>query len=100
MIVQILSPIYSLVQSLQSMDLFGETVSNEYDCPLYSLSKLIYCIPSKHVCHSVSVVHECTNTCTFVTKLVPKKLEHEDVNISSLIFEHNWSNNMYCHNLY
>ena len=37
--------------------------------------------------------------CTFVTKLVPKQLEHEDVNISSLIFEHDWSNNMYCHKI-
>ena len=68
----------ALVQPLQSIDIFGVT---EYDCPHFSLSKLIYCIPSKHVCHSVSVVHECTNTCTFATELVPKQLEHEDVNI-------------------
>ena len=52
--------------ALHYMDALGQRIVNEYDCPFLSMTNLIYCVPSHSVNHAVSVVHECTHTCSFV----------------------------------
>ena len=91
---------YCLVRLLQPMDIFGEPVCNEYDCPILNLSNLIYCIPSTYISHAVSVVHECTTTCSFITNNSIKRIEQENVNVCLISYNHDWSNKMYCLNLY
>jgi hypothetical protein len=88
---------FCLVRVLQPVD---NQECNEYDCPILSMSNLIYCIPAKHVYHSVSVVHECTNSCSFVTTSIQKRIEQEDVCVSQLTFSHDWSNKLFSLNLY
>ena len=82
------------------MDALGQAILNEYDCPLLSITNLLMCISSHCVSHAVSVVHECTHTCTFVPSSGNKKIEHERVELSLPSFKHDWSNKMYCHNVY
>lgn len=89
-----------MIRPLQYMDALGQPILNEYDCPILSLTNLLYCIPSHCVSHAVSVVHECTHTCTFVSSSTTKKIEHEDVQSSFSLFKHDWSNKMYCLNVY
>ena len=78
---------YCMVRTLQQMDALGQVIMNEYDCPLLSMTNLLYCIPSNSVSHSISVVHECTDYCTFVNNfgsLHTRRIEHESVVIISL----------------
>lgn len=82
------------------MDADGEPILNEFDCPFLTFSNLIYCIPSTSVKRSVSVVHECSNTCMYTTDLTSKTVEHEGVDVSEVVFKHDWSTNLYCLNIY
>lgn len=91
---------YAIVQLLQFMDNLGEIIINEFDCPLLMLSSLVYCVLASHVDHSISVVHECTDSCKYVTGQGAKTIEHENVTISQLSYKHDYSNNMYCFNVY
>ena len=54
---------YCMVRTLQCMDVLGQQIMNEYDCPLLSMTNLLCCIPSTPVNHAVSVAHECTDSC-------------------------------------
>ena len=45
---------------------------NEYDCSLLILSHVIFTVKSSKIVKSVSVVHECSKTCKFVT---PRNVE-------------------------
>ena len=82
------------------MDALGQRIVNEYDCPFLSMTNLLYCVPSHTVNHAVSVVHECTHTCSFVNCSASKRVEHEDVQLPYSSFVHDWSNKMYCLNVY
>lgn len=84
---------HCLVRPLQPVD---RHELNEYDCPILSMSNLIYCIPAKCVHHAVSVVHECTNTCTFVINSTRQRVEQEDILcVSQLTYTHDWKNKLY-----
>ena len=61
---------------------------------------LLFCIPADCVSHAISVVHECTNTCKYVSSSSSQRIEHEDVSISQLLYKHDYSNKMYCLNVY
>lgn len=89
-----------MVRPLEKMDLLGEQMMNEFDCPLLSMTNVLYCIPSNTVSQAVSVVHECTNSCTFVKTSVIRNVEHEAVESSDIIFKHDFCNKMYCLNVY
>lgn len=91
---------YCLVRLLDYMDLLGEQILNEYDCPLLSMTNLLYCIPSNSVIQAVSVVHECTSSCTFVQASTSRRVEHEVVDSTDILFKHDLSNKMYCYNVY
>ncbi|KAL5497408.1 hypothetical protein EMCRGX_G013875 [Ephydatia muelleri] len=43
----------------------GQPVLNQYDCPILELSKMVFCTSSTNISRSVSLVHECTDSCGF-----------------------------------
>ena len=94
---------YCMVRTLQCMDVLGQQIMNEYDCPLLSMTNLLYCIPSTSVSHAVSVAHECTDSCLFVNSSVEvpfRRVEHESVESSFPLFKHDFSSKMYRRNVY
>lgn len=79
----------------------GDKIMNEVDCPLLELSHTIFTTLSSSVLKAVSVMHECSTTCHFVSKQIPQNIERESVSVSKLEFEHDFSSNLiYCLNLY
>ncbi len=58
---------FLLVRLFQSMTSTG---NNEFDCPPFSMTDLIYCINSHSIRHPVSIIHECTSSCKFVPATV------------------------------
>ena len=61
----------------------GATVTNEFDCPLLMLSNVVFAVTSE-VLKDISVVHEYTQSCKFVERAVPRKVEREDIPICRL----------------
>ena len=49
------------------MELNGNVMVNDYDCPLLTLTANITIISSSIVIQFVSIVHECTANCVFTT---------------------------------
>ena len=79
----------------------GTAVTNEYDCPLLMLSNVVFTVTAREVLKDISVVHECTQSCKFVERAVPRKVEREDIPVCRLEFEHDLESNvMYCLNIY
>ena len=68
--------LYCIIQLFQPMDTFRISVSNEYDCPLLSLSLAFFV-----VLQSVSIIHECTSTC--MVKNVTSSCIIEHLSVSS-----------------
>ena len=82
------------------MELNGDAIVNEYDCPLLTLTANITIISSSLVIQSVSIVHECTSTCVFTTLPNICTVERERIELAQLIFKHDWTNMFYCLNIY
>ena len=68
---------YCRVQLYEAMDSYGILVTNEFDCPLLSLTTLFRCIPSHSVMQTVSIVTQ---------------VQRETVVSQKLLFVHNYSN--------
>ena len=86
-----------VVRLLQFMDNSG---NNELDCPLLSMTNLVYCVSAHAVHHPVSVVHECGTSCEFVSTTITRTVERECVTTSGLEYKHDHSNKHYCLNVY
>lgn len=56
---------YCVIQVMEPY-IDGETVTNEFDCPLFTLSDNFFALSPECIQTSVSFVHQCTNTCHFV----------------------------------
>ena len=82
------------------MNYHGVQVCNDYDCPLLSLTTVFHCVPSRCISHFVSVVHECSSTCTFKTIESTIIVEREHISSQKLIFVHDISNSLYAVNVY
>ena len=91
---------YCLVQLYEPMDSFGIQVTNEFDCPLLSLTTLFRCISSYSIMQSVSIHHECTPSCVFRHINTSTQIERETVVSQKLVFVHDYSNNLYSFNIY
>ena len=76
------------------------SVSNEYNCPLLLRAYTIKLIRVMCVASAVSIMHECTSTCTFSDQLQPQTIERESVVHNSLTFEHDFTNDMFSLNVY
>ena len=72
----------------------------KFDCPLLTMVDFFCVIPSSSVCAAVSVVHKCTTTCSFVEKTASAVVEGCDTSVNRLVFVHDWTNTVYCNNIY
>ena len=73
---------------------------NDYECPLVSLTKNIFTVDCNQVKRAVSLVHDCTDTCTFEERDSSRRIERKLTNEKALHFKHDWCNMMYCLNVY
>ena len=75
-------------------------VCNEYDCPLLMIEDRIITVPVKQVICSVSILHECGLSCTFVTRPSQRRVERELIDGDSLQYKHDTKNNLFSLNIY
>ena len=78
-----------------------QTVVNEVDCPILIKLNTLIVIPSTSVVCSISVVHQCTDSCNSILS-VPRTstVEREDVELCGMTFKHDYNNSMYCLNIF
>ena len=81
---------FCLVRVMEKIEINDEQITNDYDCPLLSMSTNITYISPHNIFTSVSIVHECTNTCTFVESHATRRVDREVIEEArtSLIFNH------------
>jgi len=91
---------FCLVREMEAMDLNGEPLTNDYNCPLLSLTPRVVSISSDSVKKAVSIIHECNTSCVFVECQSTCRVEREDIEIDKLTFRHDWTNLFYCLNIY
>lgn len=90
-----------MVQLLQRLDSMGTALCNEVDCPLLQLTNVFHCVSSNCIQKSVSIHHECSNSCIFKHGTGSKTIERENVSFkNNLTFHHDYTNNIYCLNVY
>ena len=77
----------------------GEPLLNQFDCPFYKLSRTIFFVQS-HVHKAVSMVHECGEGCQFVEASTCHCIERKETIQVKTIFQHDWTHDLYCRNLY
>lgn len=78
----------------------GTEITNEWNCPLLELQYRIEVLHSSSVLRAVSIVHQCTNTCTFNRRKALRTVERESIEQESLTYSHDVKNMMYCLNIY
>eukprot|EP00731_Ephydatia_muelleri_P001801 Em0001g1801a len=72
-----------LVQGFDSLQApGGQTILNEYDCPLLELSKRIFTTSCHSIQSPVSVVHECSTSCVVQQGSSAESVEREEVIVS------------------
>lgn len=91
---------YCIVQELETVSVNGEPILNQFDCPLLTLSTDFYAVHPDSIITSISVIHECTTSCTFKQNSSSSRIERELISQNSLVYEHDWSHNIYCLNLF
>ena len=82
-----------------SVSVGNEMICNDFNCPLLLLSSNVYFVRPSAVISAVSVVHECSMSCTFKEITSSRVVERETVQCYQTVFEHNWNNNIcivYC----
>ena len=73
---------------------------NDCDCPLLMLTKDIDCVNPTSLMCSVSVVHQCFGSCVFRERVSRTVVEREAIESHRIVFEHDWSNDIFCLNNY
>jgi len=63
-------------------------ITNDYDCPL-NLPSCVRSITPLAIARSVSIVHECTNSCSFVQSQTRQRVECS-VLVHKLAFQHDF----------
>ena len=93
---------YCVIRPLEMMTALGNPITNDFECPLLTLTDTVLLVPPHRVQTSVSIVHQCTDTCTFTDTGIRRRIEREEVHIRScnLLYKHDWSNNLYCLNIF
>lgn len=79
----------------------GQRVCNEYDCPLLHAEQKVTVVPASSVNFSVSIVHECGQSCVFSVQPRQRRVERQViVDCDNLVYQHDFSNNLFCLNVY
>ena len=89
--------LFCLVREMETMDMNGEPLTNESDCPL--LSRVVAVSPVA-VQAAVSIIHECNTSCVFNQCCTRWRVKREDIEVTKLTFQHDWTNSFYCLNIY
>ena len=71
-------------------------LSNDYDCPLLSLSSLFRCVFSTSIMQSVSIMHECTPTCVVKQVNSAMQVERHSIISPKYLFVHDFCVFVYC----
>ncbi|KAL5509673.1 hypothetical protein EMCRGX_G005076 [Ephydatia muelleri] len=88
---------------LQGCDEFvvnSEPVLNEYECPLLAITKRIFSADCSQIKQAVSIVHECSDSCTFDWGSSSRRIEREASGEKALVNTHDWTNMLCCLNVY
>lgn len=81
----------------------GVPLLSEFDCPYYNLTRTIFSTDSCNISTAVSMVHHCEvgeDGCHFVNTDVSQLVERQETIQRKLTFQHDWTNALYCMNLY
>lgn len=90
-----------IVQGFDPMELpTGEQLLNDFDCPLFNLSRTLFSVDSTTIVTATSMVHECGNSCHFQETQDHSMVERELVESTTLVFKHDWTQLLYCYNVY
>ena len=81
-------------------DTSGRVLCNEFDCPLFLLSKKITILTPQKIDRAVSFVHHCNATCHFRATQVNQSVERETIPVSRNCFIHDLTNRCYCLNVF
>ncbi len=73
----------------------SDFITNELDCPLLTMTDNIFILESVAIGNAVSIIHECSNSCKFVSQQCPRNIEREQCLTSQIEFQHDYSNSMY-----
>ena len=84
------------------MTALGNPITNDFECPLLTLTDTVLLVPPHRVQTSVSIIHQCADTCTFTGAGIRHRIEREEVHVHccNLLYKHDWSNNLYCLNIF
>ena len=74
----------------------GQPLLNDYECPLFTLSRTLFSVDSTRIQKAISMVHECGNHCKFATAAILNTVEWEQVADTKLVFLHDWTQLFYC----
>ena len=85
-----------IIQKFEMMELDGNPIQNSYDCPLLTLLPTLHFVSTAHVHSAVSIVHECTEACTFVELPSTHSVEREDVSTTNLVYQHDFDSHLMC----
>ncbi|KAL5509435.1 hypothetical protein EMCRGX_G004809 [Ephydatia muelleri] len=90
-----------LVQGFLALQLpNGQPLFNDFECPLFTLSRTLFTVDSTRIQKAVSMVHECGNHCKFEKSVILNTVEREQVADTKLVFLHDWTQLLYCLNVY
>ena len=86
--------VYCLLQSMESMG----GITNDFDCPLFTMTNTFRLVPSSSIATEVSFVH---SYCKFSQSTPLVTVERVSVSLDRILFEHDYrANTMYCLNIY
>lgn len=92
---------YCIVQFFHQMELNGEPILDDRDCPIVLLSDTLMCVRSHRILGPVSLVHECNNKCVLQKSRKRTHIEREQHEMTSLSVIHDYKrNNMFAVNIY
>ena len=81
---------YCILQELEELH-----INNEFDCPLLSLTNNYHFVIPDIVHTTVSILHQCTSSCKFITRSYVLNFEREQTSQSRLTFQHHLTDSMF-----
>ena len=78
----------------------GQQCFNNVECPLFTLTQTLFTVDSTRIAMAISMPHECQDSCKFKDTQVHNMVEREEVANTNLVFEHDWTQLLYCYNIF
>ena len=91
---------FCIVEMMEQFFCAGARLLTELECPLAEFSGRFELISSEKIRGAVSVIHECTNSCTTANTSNHITIEREKVPYMGKVVSHDFINNLYSINLY